>query len=154
MVASPSKRLRAKTDAPLVEKRFHKYCQNDTCVFNRQCPGQPASKAAGVSFCVWCDQSLLAQALQATGTEMQIKVALECFKKKNLKVYRLAMEKLDGHEVHNKRFCSGMACVFSTAKPGDPARVPPASDACRWCDPDALEVAKGSIEGRKRLNQA
>ena len=32
-------------------------------------------------------------------------------------VYRLAIEKLDGYEVHHKRFCSGIGCVFSTVEP-------------------------------------
>ena len=54
IVWSTSKRLRSKTCSPLVPKRPDKYCQMDDCVFNRQVPGQPASKAENVDFCVWC----------------------------------------------------------------------------------------------------
>ena len=137
-------------------KRSHKYCQQPSCVFNRQQPGQLASKAGGVMYCVWCDEGLLRQALQSSSTEMHIKVSLECFKKRRPDVYLLALEKLDGFEVpHNKHFCSGKDCVYSTVDPGGRARVPwRGSDVCRWCDPEVLEASKGSAEGRKLLNQA
>ncbi len=97
---------------------------------------------------------MLAHALQDAGTEMHVKVSLACFKKKDPEVYRLALEKLDGYEVHSQDFCAGIGCVYSNVKPGVRARCQYAHDFCQWCDADGLVEAKGSIEGRKRLNQA
>ncbi len=154
LVSSPSKRLRSKVYAPLVVKRSQKYCQKESCVFSRNLLGQLAMKVVGVDFCVWCDSDLLASALQDAETEMNVKVSLACFKKKDPEVYRLALEKLDGYEVHSQDFCAGIGCVYSNVKPGVRARCQYAHDFCQWCDADGLVEAKGSIEGRKRLNQA
>ena len=84
---------------------------------------------------------------------MNLKVSLACFKKQDLGLYRLAMEKLDGLEMHYAHFCDNPGCVHSTTEPGSRARTG-GRDVCRWCDADALAVTEGSIEGRKRLNQA
>jgi hypothetical protein len=88
MVLSPARRRRSKGASPYVLKRSNKYCQKDECVFNRHCPGQPASKATTEKFCTWCDNDLLAQALQQAGTEMHVKQTLSMFKKKDPEVYR------------------------------------------------------------------
>ena len=64
MVSSPGKRLRTKQDAPLVQKRSHKYCQEDSCVFNRFEPGQPAAKVGNGPFCAWCDDEVLSTAMK------------------------------------------------------------------------------------------
>ncbi len=44
-------------------------------------------------------------------------------------------------------------CNLYRSKSGKRARTG-GSDRCRWCDADVLAVTKGSIEGRKGLNQA
>ena len=159
MVLSPAKRRRSKGASPYVLKRSVKYCQAEECVFSRQCPGKPARKLADEEFCVWCSENLLAQALQQADTERHVKQTLSIFKKKDPEVYRLAMEKLEGYSVQNKHLhsrdlCRGTGCVYSMLKPGTKARARAASEFCSWCDGDYLEFAKGSIEGRKRLNQA
>ena len=113
MVMSPSQRLRTKGFFPLVPKRSHKYCQNEDCVFNRKVPGQLARKDTGQQFCTWCDNNLLMAALQESRTEMNIKVALAMFKQRAPWVYRLALEKLAGHELSNSSFwCNDPGCVY------------------------------------------
>ena len=102
---------------------------------------------------------MLAQALQAAGPAHGLKISLGCFKKKNPEVYRLALQRLEGHEfresdAHYNCLCVGTGCVYSMLDPGSEARPMRANDLCSWCDADYLEFAKASIEGRKRLNQA
>jgi hypothetical protein len=91
-------------------------------------------------------------ALQEDGTRMHLKVSLTCFKKKDLEVYRLALGKLDGVDLPSYYLCNGPGCVYSTARPGTPARA--VSDFCRWCDADVLGTSKNSIRGRRLLNEA
>lgn len=67
VVFSPVRRVRIKAATPLVAKRSQRYCQKDDCVFNRMRPGQPVRTDVGVEFCVWCDDSLMAQYLQGGG---------------------------------------------------------------------------------------
>ena len=99
-------------------------------------------------------QELLSQRSSPQATEMQVKVSLGCFRKRDPGAYRLAIEKLDGYEVQNQSFCSGIACVHSTVRPEDTAQVRPASDLCRWCDADDLTVAKSNIGGSIIFNRA
>jgi len=75
MVLSPAHRVREKAPTPLGPKRSQKYCQKDDCVFSRGEPGKPARKATDQEYCAWCDEKLLAQALQAAGTECNLKVS-------------------------------------------------------------------------------
>ena len=155
MVLSPVTRLRCKAAAPLVRKRSQKYCQNEDCVFNRMVPGQPARKDWHEQFCTWCDDSMLTKALQKPQTEMHVKQALSMFKEKSAHVYRLALQKLEGHELSdNRRLCLGTGCVYSMSNPGTTARARAASDFCTWCQPEYLEIAKLTVGGRQRLNQA
>ena len=155
MVLSPSKRLRIKAPSPMVPKRSQKYCQNEDCVFNRMVPGQPAQKEWRQKYCTWCDDDLLAKAVSESKTEMSVKQALRMFKEKSAHVYRLALEKLEGHELSKgSRWCNGTGCVYSMCKPGSKSRARTASDFCAWCEPEYLEIAKQTVEGRKRLNQA
>ena len=86
--------MRKKAPTPLVLKRSQKYCQKDDCVFSRGEPGKPARKETDQEYCAWCDERLLAQALQAPGPEINLKVSLACFKKQKSEVYRLALERL------------------------------------------------------------
>ncbi len=118
MVSSPAKRLRSKQDAPLVQKRSHMYCQQDSCVFNRFEPGQPARKVGNGPFCAWCDDEVLSTAMKDRNGVKNLKVSLACFKKKDLEVYRLAIQKLDGLEMHYTHSCDNLECVYSTAEPG------------------------------------
>ena len=92
-----------------------------------------------MEFCAWCDHDLMAQYLREQGTEMHVKVALACFKQKDTEVYRLALDKLEGHEISIKRFCADKGCVYSMSKPGTVARARAASELCTWCDGDFLE---------------
>lgn len=42
-------------------------------------------------------------------------------------------------------------CVFSTTKPGAPARKEKGSDTCMTCNPEALRRAAGTAHGRKNI---
>ena len=136
-------------------QRAHKYCQKEDCAFDRQGQGQPARKDTGQQFCAWCDDDLLIAALQVPAKEMHIKQALAMFKQRGSWEHRLALEKLASHELTSSSYwCNDPACVYSTSQPGTKARCRSASDFCSWCDPEYLLIAKNTVEGRKRLNQA
>jgi aspartate carbamoyltransferase regulatory subunit len=127
-------------------------CWNKMCIFNSHTPGTPARvDKSGYTHCVWCDTAHMQSAISSKGGSMRIRQSLTMFEDKETSVYWSARARLPGDFPMSVRVCSNADCVFSTARPGTPARRHKDSVYCSWCDNGILYNREQSILGVRSI---
>jgi len=127
-------------------------CWNKMCIFNSHTPGTPARvDKSGYTHCVWCDTAHMQSAISSKGGSMRIRKSLTMFEDKETSVYWSARARLPEDFPTSLRVCSNADCVFSTARPGTPARRHKDSVYCSWCDNGILYNREQSILGVRSI---
>ena len=138
-------------------RRCRKKTDGGGCVFSIARPGQRA-RSAGLR-CVFCSPERMREAVRHPAQLQNLKAHLNKFAKKAGWVHLRAHERLQRHLPRSsykkvltpKHCCEGSGdelCIFSCARPGQPARLAPGASQCSWCDSDSVRLAATQIRGR------
>ncbi|CAK0836004.1 unnamed protein product [Prorocentrum cordatum] len=123
------------------------------CAFSRAEPSERALAAGG--HCVFCTPARMKEAAQNFMKKKHVMADLNKFKQASAALHAKALGRLRRHlTLHDYKVlvtphhcCRGAgehACPFSTANPGQPARVlKEDKHLCSWCDPQRLRGMQG-----------
>ena len=133
------------------------YCNGDSCVYNRDHPGQrarfpPATR--GETHCIWCSPVRMQEAMQTEAGRRNVQISLSIFEQKDTNVFERATAKVPADFVRSVRTCCGSNCVFSLSSPGGTARARTRSTLCSWCNPLIVRQREASLHGLKRITCA
>ena len=148
----------AKGKVPLDFCASIRYCNGDSCIYNRDHPGAPVrmqeAAARGETYCIWCSPVRMQEAMQTEAGRRNVQISLSIFEQKDTNVFERATAKVPADFVRSVRTCCGSNCVFSLSSPGGTARARTRSTLCSWCNPRIVRQREASLHGLKRITCA
>eukprot|EP00435_Cladocopium_sp_Y103_P037662 s3697_g10.t1 len=111
-------------------------CAAAGCCFSTAVAGAGCQVHQAGQKCMWCDSTKLQAALATAAGRGRIQGSLNAFERLSSAALPLAVAKLPATFHRSSQFCTAPGCVFSQARPGEPAQTQGALH-CTWCARDA-----------------